>query len=178
MVSGAVTLIDSAWLAVRLAPSVARTVKLDVPAAEGVPLISLLVPSTPLFLGIGAAHAAAGGQFWELCIAGAVGATLSDLLVYMIGRTYKDEAQRIWPFSRYQGWLPKGQALIERWGLLAVAGGAAAADGQSPSATAGPGQAPCRRRTAAPTAPGSFSKAPPVPWPPMARRPATRRTAT
>lgn len=91
--------------------------------AEGVPLISLLVPSTPLFLGIGAAHAAAGGQFWELCIAGAVGATLSDLLVYMIGRTYKDEAQRIWPFSRYQGWLPKGQALIERWGLLAVAGG-------------------------------------------------------
>ena len=54
--------------------------------AEGVPLLSLFVPSTPLFLGIGAAHAAAGGQFWQLWIAASVGSILSDLLVYALGR--------------------------------------------------------------------------------------------
>ncbi len=91
--------------------------------AEGIPLLSLLVPSTPLFLGIGAAHAAAGGQFWHLWIAASVGAVISDCIVYAVGRIFKADAHRIWPFSRYEGWLPKGHALIERWGVLAVAGG-------------------------------------------------------
>ena len=91
--------------------------------AEGIPLLSLLVPSTPLFLGIGAAHAAAGGQFWPLWIGASVGAIISDCLVYTMGRIFKGDAHRIWPFSRYDGWLPKGHALFERWGILAVAGG-------------------------------------------------------
>lgn len=91
--------------------------------AEGIPVLSLLVPSTPLFLGIGAAHAAAGGQFWKLWLAASTGAVLSDLLVYALGRFYKQEATLIWPFSRRQDWLPKGRALFDRWGILAVAGG-------------------------------------------------------
>ena len=81
--------------------------------AEGIPLLSLLVPSTPLFLGIGAAHAAAGGQFWPLWIAASIGAIISDCLVYAIGRIFKGDAHRIWPFSRYEGWLPRGHALFE-----------------------------------------------------------------
>lgn len=91
--------------------------------AEGVPLLSLFVPSTPLFLGIGAAHAAAGGQFWQLWIAASVGSILSDLLVYALGRVFKADAARIWPFSRNDDWLPKSHALFERWGMLAVVGG-------------------------------------------------------
>ena len=91
--------------------------------AEGIPLLSLLVPSTPLFLGIGAAHAAAGGRFWQLWIAASVGAVISDCVVYTVGRVFKGDANRIWPFSRYVGWLPRGHALFERWGVLAVAGG-------------------------------------------------------
>lgn len=91
--------------------------------AEGIPVLSLLVPSTPLFLGIGAAHAAAGGQFWQLWLAASVGAVLSDLAVYTLGRHFKADAVRIWPFSRNEHWLPKGHALFERWGILAVAGG-------------------------------------------------------
>ena len=69
--------------------------------AEGIPLLSLLVTSTPLFLGIGAAHAAAGGQFWPLWIGASVGAIISDCLVYTMGRIFKGDAHRIWPFSRW-----------------------------------------------------------------------------
>lgn len=91
--------------------------------AEGIPGLSLLVPSTPLFLAIGAAHAAAGGQFVYPWLAAAFGAVASDCLIYALGRFFKNDAQRIWPLSRNPDWLAKGQALFARWGLLAVVGG-------------------------------------------------------
>lgn len=91
--------------------------------AEGIPGLSLLVPSTPLFLGIGAAHAAAGGSFWHLWLAAAAGAIASDCLIYALGRAHKQDAPKIWPLSRHPEWLPRGQTLFERWGVLAVAGG-------------------------------------------------------
>lgn len=91
--------------------------------AEGIPVLSLMVPSTPLFLGIGAAHAAAGGQFWHLWIAAAFGAIASDCLIYALGRHFKTEAVNVWPLSRHPGWWPRGHALFERWGALAVIGG-------------------------------------------------------
>ena len=91
--------------------------------AEGIPGLSLLVPSTPLFLGIGSAHAAAGGQFWRLWLAASAGAIISDVVVYALGRIFKTEAPKIWPFSRHADWLARGHVLFERWGVLAVAGG-------------------------------------------------------
>ena len=91
--------------------------------AEGIPGLSLLVPSTPLFLGIGSAHAAAGGQFWRLWVAASAGAIVSDLAIYALGRIFKHDVPKVWPFSRHADWLPKGHVLFERWGVLAVAGG-------------------------------------------------------
>ncbi len=91
--------------------------------AEGIPGLSLLVPSTPLFLGIGAAHAAAGGQFLHLWLAASAGAVASDLLIYFLARHYKLEALQMWPLSGHPDWWPRGHALFERWGVLAVAGG-------------------------------------------------------
>ena len=90
--------------------------------AEGIPGLSLLVPSTPLFLGIGSAHAAAGGQFWRLWLAASAGAIISDVVVYALGRIFKHDVPKVWPFSRYADALPKSQVLFERWGVLAVAG--------------------------------------------------------
>lgn len=91
--------------------------------AEGIPGLSLLVPSSALFLGVGAIHAAAGGQFWHLWLAASLGAVLSDIAVYLLGRHYKNEAVHAWPLSRHPDWLPRGHALFERWGILAVVGG-------------------------------------------------------
>ena len=91
--------------------------------AEGVPVLSLLVPSSALFLGIGVAHAAAGGTFWVLCVSAAVGAMLSDCLVYLLARTYKADILGLPLFARNPEWWPRGHALIERWGVLGVAGG-------------------------------------------------------
>lgn len=91
--------------------------------AESIALVSLFVPSTILFLGIGAVHSASGGQFLEVWIAGAAGAAIGDGISYMLGRIFKDDAHRYWPFSRMPGLLPKGRALFERWGFWSILGG-------------------------------------------------------
>lgn len=90
---------------------------------EGIPVLSLLVPSSALFLGIGAAHAASGGQFWHLWLAASAGAVGSDLLMYAVGRIYKSQTLRFWPLSKHPEWWHKGHDVLIRWGALAVLGG-------------------------------------------------------
>ena len=62
--------------------------------AESIAFVSLFVPSTILFLGIGGVHAAAGGQYWHLWLAGASGAALGDCVSYAFGRVFKNDAHR------------------------------------------------------------------------------------
>lgn len=91
--------------------------------AESIALVSLFVPSTILFLGIGAAYAAAGGTFWPLWLAGAAGACAGDIVSYAVGRIFKDDVEKVWPFTRMPGLVPKGQVMFERWGALSIIAG-------------------------------------------------------
>ena len=91
--------------------------------AEGIPLLSLFVPSSILFLAIGSLQGAIGGGIWWMWLSAAGGAMLGDCVTYLIGRHFKHEARHIWPFSRYPEWLIRGRVLLERWGWLAVFGG-------------------------------------------------------
>ena len=91
--------------------------------AEGIPGLSLLVPSSALFLGIGTLHGAAGGQFWSLWLPASIGAFAGDCVVYLMARYYKDDVIRLPFFRRYPEWPARGHALFERWGALAVLGG-------------------------------------------------------
>ena len=91
--------------------------------AEGVPVISLFVPSSALFVAIGSMQGAFGGSFISLWLSATVGAILGDLVTYGIGRYFKDNAQRVWPLSRRPELLIKGRSIIDRWGILAILGG-------------------------------------------------------
>lgn len=91
--------------------------------AEGVPGLSLFVPSTALFLGIGGIHGSAGGTFWHVWLAGTAGAVLSDCAVYVLARQYGESVQHFRLLARHDSWLSRGQALIRNWGALAVLGG-------------------------------------------------------
>ena len=91
--------------------------------AEGIPVVSLLVPSSALFVAIGSMQGAFGGSFTSLWMSATVGAILGDLVTYSIGRYFKDNAQRVWPLSRRPELLIKGRGIIDRWGILAILGG-------------------------------------------------------
>lgn len=91
--------------------------------AESIALVSLFVPSTFLFLAIGGLHSAAGGEFVPVWLAGATGAAVGDIASYLAGRHFKSGVDRIWPFTRLPGLLPKARALFERWGFWSLIAG-------------------------------------------------------
>jgi membrane protein DedA with SNARE-associated domain len=88
--------------------------------AESIAFVSLLVPSTALFLALGGAHGAAGGDFLTVWAAGAAGATLGDIASYVLGRTLKNDVDRVWPVSRMPGLIPRARAFFARWGGLSL----------------------------------------------------------
>jgi membrane protein DedA with SNARE-associated domain len=88
--------------------------------AESMVLLSLLVPSTIIFLAIGGLHSAAGGEFWPVWLAASAGAFAGDVMTYAIGRRYKDEAATVWPMTRFPGLIPKGQAMFARYGIASI----------------------------------------------------------
>jgi membrane protein DedA with SNARE-associated domain len=53
-------------------------------------------------------------------VAGAVGAALGDWLSYWIGFTFKEQVASIWPLSRHPSLLPRGVALVEKWGVPSI----------------------------------------------------------
>ena len=90
---------------------------------EGIAFLSLLVPSSVLFLGIGGMHGAAGGQFWTTWLAGALGAFLGDIISYLLGRYFKNEIVQVWPLNRRPEWYAATVAIFRKWGILSILGG-------------------------------------------------------
>ena len=90
---------------------------------EGIPGLSLLIPSTALFLAIGGIHGAAGGAFWHLWLAATAGAVAGDCIAYGLGRWLKDDVARLKYFAIHPDALSRGHDAFERWGSLAVLGG-------------------------------------------------------
>ena len=118
---GAVT--DAVQASMRDNPHAMELIVFLLGFAEGIALVSLFVPSTILFLGIGGIHSAAGGEFWPVWLAATAGACLGDCVSYALGRYFKSEAGRVWPISKYPEILPKARLLFQRWGMLSIVGG-------------------------------------------------------
>jgi len=89
---------------------------------ESIALVSLFVPSTILFLGIGAIHSAAGGEFVPVWLAGAAGALIGDIVSYLIGLYFKDSINTVWPFKKYPSLIGKAKDLDRKWGAIAMVG--------------------------------------------------------
>jgi membrane protein DedA with SNARE-associated domain len=90
--------------------------------AESIAFVSLFVPSTALFLIIGGLHSAAGGAFVPVWIAGAVGAAIGDVISYFAGRYFKNDVDRVWPFSSMPQLVPTARSLFDRWGFFSLIG--------------------------------------------------------
>ena len=85
--------------------------------AESLVLVSIFVPATVLFLGIGAMHEASGGSFMPIMIAAALGAFFGDVVSYFLGRHYRERLTGRWPLRDHPHWLPNAHAFLDRWGI-------------------------------------------------------------
>lgn len=98
----------------------AAAVVLVLAFGESLAFISLLVPAWGVLVAIGAMMGPGQINFWPVWVAGAVGAALGDWLSYWIGFTFKERVASIWPLSRHPGLLPRGVALVEKWGVPSI----------------------------------------------------------
>jgi membrane protein DedA with SNARE-associated domain len=87
---------------------------------ESLAFISLLVPAWAALVGIGVLIASGNLNFWPIWVAGSVGAALGDWLSYWVGVKIGPPVAHIWPLSRHPGLLPRGEAFVRRWGVLAI----------------------------------------------------------
>jgi membrane protein DedA with SNARE-associated domain len=87
---------------------------------ESLAFVSLLIPAWAALIGIGALMRAGSLDFWPIWLAAAIGAALGDWLSYWLGAKIGPSIAQIWPLSRHQELLPKGESFIRRWGVLAV----------------------------------------------------------
>jgi membrane protein DedA with SNARE-associated domain len=85
--------------------------------------LSILWPGTAILIGVSALLAKSGV---ELSIVGpaivwaGAGGSLGYALSYWIGRYYKDDIRKLWPFSRNPRIIESGQAFFDRWGAVSV----------------------------------------------------------
>ena len=91
--------------------------------AEGIPGLSILVPSSAIFLAVGAAHSSAGGEFWSLWISAALGCVVGDWVTYSLGRLLRNDVSLLRYFAVHPRALAAGHAVFDRWGPLAVLAG-------------------------------------------------------
>ena len=87
---------------------------------ESLAFISLLIPAWAALVGIGVLIASGNLNFWPIWVAGAVGAALGDWLSYWVGVKLGPPVAHVWPLSRHPELLPKGEAFVKRWGVLAI----------------------------------------------------------
>jgi membrane protein DedA with SNARE-associated domain len=87
---------------------------------ESLAFISLLLPATVALIGIGALIGMSGLEFVPIWLAAAIGAALGDWLSFWFGWKFKSRIAHMWPLSRYPDLMPRGHALVERWGTYAV----------------------------------------------------------
>ena len=87
---------------------------------ESLALLSLLVPSTIILLGIGGLFGASGLPFWPLRVSGGIGACVGYTLSYWVGRHFHEPILRNWPFSRYPAMVERSERFFERYGVFSV----------------------------------------------------------
>lgn len=90
---------------------------------ESIVGLSLAVPSTPLFIGVGALIGASDIAFWPIFAGVAAGGFIGDWVSYWLGFHLKDRVM-LWAQRKgRQHAILKTQDIVERWGLAAVFAG-------------------------------------------------------
>ena len=87
---------------------------------ESIAFLSLILPFWWMLIALGALVGVESAWFPVALAAASVGAALGDWVSYAIGYYFRDQIKGLWPFSRYQGLLPRGEAFFQTYGVWAI----------------------------------------------------------
>jgi membrane protein DedA with SNARE-associated domain len=91
--------------------------------AESLAFLSLFIPGWGILVAIGALIGPEGISFWPVWIAGALGAALGDWVSYWIGVKIGPPVAHMWPLKHHPELIPRGEAFVKKWGVLAIFAG-------------------------------------------------------
>lgn len=87
---------------------------------ESIVGLSLAVPSTPLFVAVGALIGASQMSFWPIFAGVALGGFIGDWVSYWLGYHLKDRVLEWKAVKAKPQLITKTKDLVERWGMAAV----------------------------------------------------------
>jgi membrane protein DedA with SNARE-associated domain len=87
---------------------------------ESLAVVGVFVPATIVLVAIGALVGASDIEFWPIVAGTAAGAVAGDLISYWIGYTFKDQARKVWPLSRYPEMYDRGDRFFRKWGVWSL----------------------------------------------------------
>ncbi|MGA0530608.1 DedA family protein [Hansschlegelia sp. KR7-227] len=87
---------------------------------ESIVGLSLAVPSTPLFVGVGALIGASQIAFWPIFAGVALGGFIGDWVSYALGLHFKDQVMEWKAVKAKPQLILRTRGLIEKWGMAAV----------------------------------------------------------
>jgi membrane protein DedA with SNARE-associated domain len=90
---------------------------------ESLAFVSLLVPATAILGALGLLIGAGDLPFWTPFLAAVAGAFIGDWISYEIGRRYKDDIKKMWPFSTQPELFDRGEAVFRKYGAPGYFGG-------------------------------------------------------
>lgn len=113
-------MLETAWDSViefvKIHEAYALPLAFAIAMAESIVGLSLLVPSTIIFLGLSAALGLSGAGMVQFWIAAAIGASLGDWVSYCLGRFCEARMQNSWILRNNQSLLERGHVFFQRWG--------------------------------------------------------------
>lgn len=87
---------------------------------ESIVGLSLAVPSTPIFVGVGALIGASEIAFWPIFAGVALGGFIGDWISYALGRHFKDDVMKWRALKGREQTIEKVRGFIEKWGIASV----------------------------------------------------------
>ncbi len=90
---------------------------------ESLAFVSLLVPATAILGALGLLIGAGDLPFWTPFLAAVAGAFIGDWISYEIGRRYKDDIKKMWPFNTQPELFDRGEAVFRKYGAPGYFGG-------------------------------------------------------
>ncbi len=88
--------------------------------AESIIFVSVFVPSTAIFIGVGALEGAAEGPLVPLIIAGSLGGIAGGLVSFAILQRLRDDLPNSWTLRDHPGQLERACRFVGRCGAIAV----------------------------------------------------------
>ncbi|MEZ5775811.1 MAG: VTT domain-containing protein [Hyphomicrobiaceae bacterium] len=101
-------------------PYLAGLIVFLVATGEAVFILGFFVPSTPILVGAGTLIGLGKLSFWPIFLLTSVGAAVGDAISYWIGWYYKDRLKTVWPFSRYESLVVRGEAFFRDHGAKSI----------------------------------------------------------